>query len=284
MPVVKCPILIVIEVLIIMRRLHGLSLLMLILLALTACGGLTAGLSTPTVWPRETFTSFPPTATITPCSTPTPISVPPTLTPTQTPTPKPYPPYRRPSPKETPFPFAISLKTYEGPGYSFQYPANARVENPTPWPPVASVIRVIGPVVWVKPGDADWSYNGPAYELTIQTYENPEGLDAETWARDYILKVWKEARERNEPWGSLPVTEEGVVKKDKVGRYVVAGQPAFWVNYFAFDSEYPAFYLAGNSQVVELSFSDYPLENQPLAVMQQDVYALIIGTFRLKEK
>jgi hypothetical protein len=158
------------------------------------------------------------------------------------------------------------------------------VESVDPIPPATSEIHVIGPIVWVKPGDADWSYNGPSYELVIRTYENPDELDAESWARDYILSSWKKAKERNEPWGSLPVSEEGVIEEDRVGSSVVAGQPAFWVNYFAFDSDHPAFYLTGNGLVIELSFCDYPLENQPLAAIQQDVYALIIGTFRLKGK
>ncbi len=263
-----------------MKRL--LFLLILMNLPLAACGGtptpdveatVQAGIAAPlTAQPTDTPMPTPPAT-----STPTEI-------PTRTPTPKPNPPFRRPSPKETPFPFAISLKTYEGQRFSFQYPANARVENLRPWPPVTSEIHVIGPIVWVRPGDADWSYNGPAYELIIRTYENPEGLDAESWARDYILKRWKEARERNQSWGSLPVTREGVIEEDKVGRCVVAGQPVFWVNYFGFDAEVYAFYLTGNGQIIELIFRDEILENQPLAVIQQDVCALIIGTFRLKGK
>jgi hypothetical protein len=35
-------------------------------------------------------------------------------------------------------------------------------------------------------------------------------------------------------------------------------------------------------RVVELSFVDYPLPNQPLAVVQVDIYALIIDTFRFE--
>ena len=133
----------------------------------------------------------------------------------------------------------------------------------------------------MKPGDADWSYNGEAYELIVRTFENPEGLDAESWAREYVLERWEEAKEQNRPTGSLPVTEEGTIREDWVGHCEVAGEPAFWVRYFAFDSTYWAFYLTVEDRVVELSFRAWPLANQPLAVVQQDVYALILDTFQV---
>lgn len=258
----------------------GLLFLILISLLLAACG------TTPTPDVEATI-QVGIAATLTAQPTDMPVPTPkatstPTEIPTQTPT-LPFPLFR-PSPRKTPSPFTYSLETYEGQWFSFRYPANARVENVAPFPPETSEIHVIGPIVWVKPGDADWGWNGPAYELIIRTFENPDGLDAESWARDYILNTWKEAKERNEPWGSLPVSEEGVIEEDNVGSSVVAGQPAFWVNYFAFDSSHPAFYLTGDSQVIVLSFQDYPLENQPIAAIQQDVHALIIGTFRLKGK
>lgn len=243
--------------------------LILMSLLLAACG------STPTPDVKATV-QVAIAATLTAQPTDTPM-----LTPRATPTPIPTFP---PRPIATPPPFTLPLATHKGQGFSFQYPANARLENVAPIPLATGEIHVIGPEVWVKPGDADWSYRGPAYELIIRTYENPEGLDAESWARNYILASWQEARERNRPWGSLPVSEEGKIDEDKVGSSVVAGQPAFWVSYFSFDSNTYAYYLTSNHQIVELSFDDYPLENQPLATVQGHVYALILGTFRLEGK
>lgn len=203
---------------------------------------------------------------------------------TETLTPTPSPPFAYPSPGKNPSPFVYSLNLYEGPGFSFLYPPNARVEKVEPTSPARGVIRIIGPIVWVKPGDGDWSYNGPAYELSIVTFEKPKEVenieDLEGWVRALILKEWKEAQERNEPAGSLPVTGEGVIDEKRIGKTFVAGQPAFWVNYFGFDHNSPTFYLICNEQIVELSFDDYPLANQPLAAVQQDVYALIMGTFQ----
>ncbi|MGD8997570.1 MAG: hypothetical protein PVH80_05635 [Anaerolineae bacterium] len=213
-----------------------------------------------------------------------------TETPTHTPTREPIPTFPHP-PTTTPSPFTLSLETYEGEGFSFQYPANARLKSVAPtrsaWQvvsPATAEIHVIGPPVWVKPGDAAWAYRGPAYELIARTYENPKALDAESWARDHILASWQEARDRGRPWGSLPVSEEGDVDEDRVGRSIVAGQPAFWVSYFGFDSSIRAYHLTVDQKVLEVRFRLHPLENQPLATVQEDIYALVLGTFCLGPK
>jgi len=232
---------------------------LLILMAACATATPTAAVSTPTV--VRTLLSVP------------------AETPTQIPT-------ETPSRSPTVFLGTQSegLQTYNGQGFSFQYPANARLENVTIRPPVTDEVHIIGSRVSVKPGDADWVYVGPGYEMIVRTYSNPEGLDAESWARNYVLTSWQEAKKRDEPRGSFPISEEGEIDEGQVGSSVVAGQPAFWVNYLAFDSYIRVFYLANNHQVVELSFSDYPLANQPLNLVQQDVYALIMGTFRFEGK
>jgi hypothetical protein len=176
------------------------------------------------------------------------------------------------------------LQTYRGPGFSLQYPANARVETKSTDPVATGEIHIVGPQVAVKPGDADWVYGGPAYELIVQVYDNPQGLDAESWARNYILTSWRQAKERGGPLMGPPVSETGQIEEQHVGRAVVAGQPAFWANFFAGDSYRRVFFVVHQQQVVALSFYDYPLANQPLATVQQDVYALIMGTFRFEDR
>lgn len=261
-----------------MKRLFLFIILMS--LPLTACG------STPTL-DVETTVQVAIAATLT--AQPTKTSVPTlrvTSTPTETPTQ--MPPTREPiptfppPPTKTPPPLTLSLETYEGQGFSFRYPANARLENVAAISPATTEIHIIGPQVWIKPGDADWFYRGQAYELIIRTYENPDGLDAESWARNYVLASWQEARERGRPCGSFPVSEEGEIDEGKVGSSAVAGEPAFWVSYFAFDSCTSTYYLTSNHQIIELSFDVYPLANQPLALIQRDVYALILDTLRLE--
>lgn len=252
-------------------------LLILTTLMLTACGST----KTPDVKTIVQVTAVAtPTARPTDTPTPTPnvTSTPPGI-PARAPTGEPILAFP-PAPKLSPF--TISLATYKGQGFSFKYPANARVENAAPVSPAIDEIPLVGPLVWVRPGDADWFYNGPAYELTIRTYRNPDGLDVESWTRNYILTSWQKARDQGMPWGALPVSENGTIEESRVGSLIVGGQSAFWVNYFAFDSDLLAFYLSSDSRIIELDFYDYPLENQPLATIQQDIYALIIGTFHLE--
>ena len=125
--------------------------------------------------------------------------------------------------------------------------------------------------------------SGSSYQLIVRTYPNPKGLDAETWARQYIVATWQWAMEKKRPWVYLPISEEGEIDEDLVGHRVVAGEPAFWVRYFAFDSVRYAYYVEVHSQIVELSFGLYSLVNEPLAMVNDDVYALILGTLRLEE-
>jgi hypothetical protein len=117
----------------------------------------------------------------------------------------------------------------------------------------------------------------------VRTYDNPQNLDAEAWAREYILSRWREAIERKRPWGSLPISEEGKIDERKVENVLVAGQPGFLVWYFGFDSSTPAYCVATDRQIVELSCRLYPVANQPLAMVQRDVYALILDTLTLHE-
>ena len=231
-----------------------------------------------------------PAAISTPTATRTPFPVP-TQAPTQTPTRKPIststpvptePPTHPPTtPPETQ---SEGLQTYTGQGFSFQYPGNAQLETFADRLPATQEIHILGPRVSVKPGDADWIYVGPGYQMIVRTYDNPEGLDAESWARNHLLTSWREAKERDEPRGSFLVSEEGKIDESQVGRAVVAGYPAFWVNYLAFDSYVRAFHLVREYQVVVMSFSDHPLANQPLNLVQQDMYALIMSTFRFDEE
>jgi hypothetical protein len=118
--------------------------------------------------------------------------------------------------------------------------------------------------------------------LIARTYENPERLDAEAWGRNYIVTSWQWAREKGRPWVHLPLSEQGQIDEDWVGNVVIAGQPAFRVRYFGFDSVHLAYHLSTGEQIVELSFRLYPVRNQPLAEVQQDVYALVLGTLSLE--
>ena len=240
-------------------------LILVVLILMAACTS--APVATPAAISTPTRTPFP-----VPTKAPThkPISTSPPV-PTEPPT------YSPTTSLETQ---SEGLQTYTGQGFSFQYPINAQLEIYTDRLPATQEIHILGPRVSVKPSGADWIYVGPGYQMIVRTYDNPEGLDAESWTRNHLLTSWREAKERDEPRRSFPVSEEGKIDESQVGRAVVAGHPVFWVNYLAFDSYVQAFYLAREYRVVEMSFSDYPLANQPLDLVQQDMYALIMSTFR----
>jgi hypothetical protein len=184
---------------------------------------------TQTAWPTG---SSLPTPTEAPTATPTrdPVSTVPAV------------------PIPTAAPFAHTLETHQGPGFSFQYPAGARIKGVTPgkdaWQRVVLArdeIHVIGPQVRVSSGAVGGFSLQPSYELTVRTCENPDGLAAEAWARAYIHASWQEAVARKRPWGSLPISETGEIDERKVEHVVVADQPGFLVWYYSFDSSKPAY-------------------------------------------
>ncbi len=172
------------------------------------------------------------------------------------------------------------LLVYRGQGFSFQYPANARIEIVSPTLPATSEIHIIGPEVSIKPGDADWVYSGPGYEMSVQTFDNPDALDAEAWGRAYLLETWEERMKQGPSPGGIPVSEDGEIDEDLVGTSIVAGQPAFWIELFGGDSAIFVYYLASGHQILTFSFRDYPLPNQPLNDLQQGIHMLIMGTLR----
>lgn len=187
-------------------------------------------------------------------------------------------------PAPTPEAFSSEgTQVYRGKGFSLRYPANAQVEHLTTEPPALDAVRIVGPEVFIKPGAEDWSYRGWAYEVTVALYDNPEGLDAESWARNRILTSWQQAKERGEPIMGPPVSEDGRIREQDVGSTIVAGYPAFWANFMGGDSDRRIFYLSNGHRIATLSFDDYPLANQPLALVQQDIHTLIMSTFRFEE-
>jgi hypothetical protein len=192
-------------------------------------------------------------------------------------------PAEDPTPEAIPETRSEGLQLHRGQGFSLRYPLHAQLEINPPDPPATHELRIIGPEVAVKPGDADWVYSGPGYEMTVRTYDNPDRLGAEQWARSNLLVMWQRARDHEMPTGGVPVTEDGEIDESQVGVAEVAGQPAFWANFFAGDSIMRHFYIANGQQVVEVSFLDTPPVNQPLDEIQQDIYALIMGTFSFPE-
>ncbi len=176
-------------------------------------------------------------------------------------------------------PISIGQLIYQGDGFSLRYPANARLDTVYRDDDASLELSIRGPYVSIKPGYEEWLFEDHSYELHLSTYENPKGADADEWAREYLLDAWRAAKEKGEPAGFLPVADDGTIDDDETGMLFVAEQFAFWVNFFAGDAIVRNFFLAKDDLVVRFSFHDYPLANQPLAYIQQDVYSMIMGTF-----
>jgi hypothetical protein len=187
------------------------------------------------------------------------------------------------SPTETPSePYSSAgLQEFTLPGITVYYPEGAHVETLEASPPALESYSIIGSEISIKPGDADWFFSGPAYELAVRMYDNPDKLDAETWARAYLISLWNQAVEMGGPM-TVPVDESGAVKEEYVEKTRVAGYDAFRIEWFGGDSAIMEYFIAHGARVLSFSFRDYPVPNQPIAEPQTDIYALIMGTLHLE--
>jgi hypothetical protein len=199
------------------------------------------------------------------------------------------------------------LAVHAGPGYCISYPTGAtveRLERPTGDQPWARITRrdmveshwIQGESVksWrpvEQHGEEHWvGSEAPIYWLSIAVYENPEGLHAETWARERILSDWREAKAEGAPLGGAPVQhyppdrplERAVILEDRVGRATLAGYPAFRATFQGGASVYHRYYLKSGPYIVTVQYEDNPVENVPLARAQQHAAYLLLSTLRLQ--
>lgn len=154
------------------------------------------------------------------------------------------------------------VELLEGDGFSLHYPAGARLQTESAEPPARQRVRIVGPEIAIRPVGADWTMAGAAYVLDVAAYENPKGLTAAAWVEENILR----GREALSP--------------PRVDSATVAGEPAVRVTMFGGDSEILTCYLARGERVVALQYADSPPGNSPIAPVQRDIYALILGSFR----
>lgn len=171
-------------------------------------------------------------------------------------------------------PPALGLQTLDGQGFVLHYPANAQVEV------YEDHLRILGPEIAIRPADADWWWGVP-YEMDIWIFDNPKGLSAADWARQYILSQWQEAQATGEPFTG-PVIN-GQINEDAVAEFSVGGLPAFQTDWFGGDSTRRAIYVTDGQRVISLIFNLYPVENNPIAKVEEDIYALMLSTFRFSE-
>lgn len=153
------------------------------------------------------------------------------------------------------------LLRYDGDGFSLLVPEGARFLDEPAAAPATARVRIVGPEVAVRPAEENWVLSGPAYVLDVATYENNEAVPLREWVEGNAI----------DPDALAPPTLEDAT---------VAGEPAVLVTTFGGDSWIRTYYIGRGNRVVGLRFWDVPPANSPIAPVQRDVYALILGSFR----
>ncbi|MBC8448823.1 MAG: hypothetical protein H8D78_13830 [Chloroflexi bacterium] len=175
---------------------------------------------------------------------------------------------------------ALGLQTLSGEGFTLRYPAHAQVEIHEGY------LRILGPEIAIRPADADWGWWGWAYEMVVDVLDNPGGLSAADWARQHILSEWKKAQAASGPFTG-PVSDDGRIIEDAMAEVSVGGLAAVQADWFGGDSTRRVIYVTDipdGKRVVRFIFNLHPIENNPIARVQEDVYALILSTFQFNER
>jgi hypothetical protein len=179
-------------------------------------------------------------------------------------------------PKESPF--SVGLRTYKGQYLTFKYPSSATMQVIS-----NKESYVLGPQVSIVPTSpisspsenrkqGDFKY---AYQMHIEVHDNPMKLTADVWARDHIIHEWK--RTQGGP-SIYPVSQDGHILEDYVSMVYVGKEKAFMVDLYGYDYNTRSLFLTKDNVIIELSFMIFPQDKEPLAVVQKDIYALILGT------
>jgi len=168
------------------------------------------------------------------------------------------------------------LMLYQGDGWWFHYPEQAMLNVVS-----ETELSVVGPFVKIRHADYDAVIEGPAYQVDIAVYDNPERVFPEVWAERQILADWQALQAAGGP-NPLPVAEDGLsLDLSKVQGIIINGLPAFKVEFFGGDARIWHVYLPANDKIVVFSYRENIIENDPLALMQLDIYTLILNTFEV---
>ncbi len=188
---------------------------------------------------------------------------------------------------------SVGLQQYKGHFITFSYPTSAKLvvlnqresylvgpsvtlhttsNEPLPsTPPLTSTPSAVN----LQEGDAR-----PAYQIHIQIHDNPLKLTAEEWARGYIVEEWK--RVQGGP-SIYPVSQDGHILEDFVSHVRIGTQTAFMVDFYGYSDNTRSLFIARKDAIIELSFTLYPIETEPLSLMQKDLYAMILATISVKK-
>lgn len=179
--------------------------------------------------------------------------------------------------QEPPIPRSDGLQPYVGDGWWFLYPVNATLETVSD-----TEVHVKGPEISIRPADVDFTVSGPAYQISVTVFDNPERVFPEVWAQNKILADWQAAMAEGAP-NTFPVTDDGQLDPNKFSAPIVANLPAAQAEFFGGDAAIMHVYVSGGDKIIMFVYRAEVLPNNPLAVMQVDVYNLIMSTLGFME-
>ena len=171
-------------------------------------------------------------------------------------------------------PAAQGVREFIAPGFVIFGPANATLQEAE-----ANHWELVGPEVAIRPADADWMWQGPAYRLDLVLHDNPKGLGAVEWAEQHLLAEWKRAKEANEPFTG-PVDAQGRFREGATARVQVGGAPGYRADWFGGDRLHRVIYVKAASKVLAVHYDIVPAANHPAAPLANTVHALLLATLR----
>ncbi len=170
------------------------------------------------------------------------------------------------APIHTGLPRTEEVRTLVADGFQIDYPLSAIVDTLAPADDALLSLRIRGPHITVGLPNRTESWNGPAYDLEVLRYPNPQALSAEAWLRDRMYRQDGEHVQNSSPTR-------------------VSGRQSIRVAAFAgADVRIITVYVPRDRQMVALRYFEFPLENHPGAPAADAVHTMMVGTFRYIEQ
>ncbi len=168
------------------------------------------------------------------------------------------------APIHTGLPRTEEVRTLVADGFQIDYPLNATVDTLVPADDARLSLRFSGPHVTIGLPDGTGSWNGPAYDLEVLRYPNPQALSAEAWLRD-----------------RLRVREEHAQETTHTR---LSGRQAIRLKAFAGDARMITVYVPRDRQMVALRYFEFSPGNHPAAPAVDAVHTMMVSTFRYIEQ
>ncbi len=168
-------------------------------------------------------------------------------------------------PIHTGLPRTQEVRTLVADGFQIDYPPSATVDTLAAADDARLSLRISGPHITIVFSGGTGSWNGPAYDLEVLRYHNPQALSAEAWVRDRVSGLDREHGQDST-------------------HTRVAGRQAIRVATLVGDSRMITVFVPRDRQMVALRYFEFPLEHHPAAPAANAVHTMMVSTFRYIEQ